>query len=66
MPGGDIKQKRMAATHMAKSLIQRSYKTDEVKDIMSGKGFNNKAYYTSKPDILKTEIHHQVLALDSD
>jgi len=33
---------------------------------MSGGDLKRKTAYTSKPDILKTEIQHQVLALEAD
>lgn len=60
------KTRGMSATNMKKQLIERNQKTDEVKMIMSGKGFNRKAAYTSRPDVQKTEVQHQVLVWDKD
>ena len=47
---------------MAKQLQARSNNTQEVKEILNGQGFQaNRPRYTSKPDIQKTEVHHQAL-----
>ena len=51
---GQVRKHYGAST--AAALRQRNATTDEVKGVLAGKGFNNKAYYTSKPDVRQTEI----------
>lgn len=62
---GDGQVRKHYGSLTAEALRQRNGKTDEVKGVLAGKGFNNKASYTSKPDVRQTEIQHQVLA-DND
>ena len=53
------------AKSVADQLKKRHGDTSEVKGVLTGHGFKNTIpSYTSKPDVLKTEIQHQVLCPD--
>jgi hypothetical protein len=44
-------------------LAARNKQTNEVKDVLTGAGFKKvRPSYSSKPDVRKTEVQHQVLS----
>lgn len=61
------KRAKSYASRTRSELTYRHKQTDEVKQVLTGAGFKEiKPSYTSKPNIEKAEIQHQVLCHDFD